>query len=355
MGASGGRVFYVARRQSGVVVLACAWAASACGSTDDSASAPDAGSAGAAPTSSIDSGRGGTIPTSGTVDAGAQGSGDSSEGGLGGDAGELDASAACTMTFPATSNFGAKGTFAITKEDRTTTPSLAAADCTIYRPSTLTTSTLRHPVVAWGNGTGTPTVIVYEWLFNQWASHGFIVAAANTPSAGTGAAILACLDWVEAQSKIAGSPYEGRVVLGHAATSGHSQGGGGALMAGRDARIAATVPFMAYTQGLGYDVAAGTQQHGPMLLMSGSADTIAPPDANQKPVFTVSNVPTFWGILAGSDHVTFALGGQAGFLAPSTAWLRLHLMCDESARPMFYGPTCTLCSDSKWAVQRKGL
>jgi hypothetical protein len=145
------------------------------------------------------------------------------------------------------------------------------------------------------------------------------------------------------------------VATGFAATSGHSQGGGGAIMAGRDPRITVTVPFMAYTQGLGYDAGSASQQHGPMLLMSGSADTIAPPAANQLPVFQDTNVPTFWGTLAGADHVTFALGGEAGYLAPSTAWLRLFLMCDDSARAMFYGASCTLCADSKWAVQRKGV
>ena len=210
-------------------------------------------------------------------------------------------------------------------------------------------------MIVWGNGTGTPTVIVYEWLFNQWASHGFIVAAANTSSAGTGKEMIACLDWVEAQNSVAGSPYQGHVAMGDAASSGHSQGGGGAIMAGRDPRFRATVPFMAYTQGLGHDPASQSEQHGPMLLMSGGQDTIAPPDANQKPVFQNSNVPTFWGILAGADHVTFALGGIKGYLAPSTAWLRLHLMCDESARSMFYGASCSLCKDASWTVQRKSI
>jgi hypothetical protein len=126
-------------------------------------------------------------------------------------------------------------------------------------------------------------------------------------------------------------------------------------MVGRDPRIVVTVPFMAYTQGLGHDPASESQQQGPMLLMSGGADTIAPPDTNQKPVFAASNVPTFWGILAGADHVTFALGGIKGYLAPSTAWFRLHLMCDESARPMFYGPSCTLCKDPTWTVQKKSM
>ena len=267
-----------------------------------------------------------------------------------------DAGNACTSSFPPVTDFGQKGPFPTTKEDGLTVPSLATADCTVYRPSTLGgAGDLRHPVVVWGNGTGTPTEIVYEWLLTHWASHGFIVVAANTPNAGTGMEMLRCLDWVETQNSSPGSAYEGRVALEHVATSGHSQGGGGALMAGRDPRITATVPFMAYTEGLGYDAGAAVEQHGPMLLMSGGADTIAPPAQNQLPVFQQATVPVFWGTLAGADHVTFALGGEPGYLAPSTAWLRLFLMCDDSARPMFYGSACTLCTDSKWTVQTKGL
>jgi predicted dienelactone hydrolase len=245
-------------------------------------------------------------------------------------------------------------------------PSEAAGpSCTIFRPTTLGDGGVKHPVIAWGNGTGTPTVAVYTWLLAHWATHGFIVAAANTGSAGTGAEMLACLDWVESQNAVAGSPYEGHVALQHAGASGHSQGGGGTLMAGRDPRILVTVPFMAYTQqGFGgFDRASIALQTGPMLLMSGSADTIAVPAQNQAPVFQDTNVPVFWGTLTGADHVTFALGLTLGggnavqvpYLAPSTAWFRLHLMCDESARPMFYGANCTLCSDPQWTVQRKGI
>jgi hypothetical protein len=92
-----------------------------------------------------------------------------------------------------------------------------------------------------------------------------------------------------------------------------------------------------------------------MLLMSGSDDTIAVPASNQAPVFANTNVPTFWGMLAGANHISFAVGGYPAYLAPSTAWFRLNLMCDQTARPMFYGATCTLCTESEWSVQKKGI
>ena len=264
-----------------------------------------------------------------------------------------------TGRFPAVGDYGQGGPFPVGPAEA------AGPTCTIFRPSNLGEGGVRHPVIAWGNGTGTPTVAVYTWLLAHWATHGFIVAAANTGSAGTGAQMLACLDWVESQNAVPGSPYEGRVAVGRAGASGHSQGGGGTLMAGRDPRVLATVPFMAYTQqGFGgFDRASIAQQVGPMLLLSGSADTIAAPAQNQAPVFQETNVPVFWGTLLGSDHVTFALGltlgggnpSAIGYLGPSTAWFRLHLTCDESARSTFFGAACTLCSDARWAVQQRGL
>jgi hypothetical protein len=268
-----------------------------------------------------------------------------------------DGEAGCIPTFPPVADFGDAGPYAITTDDSTTIASLGTADCTIFRPTMLgSPAGVKNPVIVWGNGTGTPTEIVYEWLFNQWASHGFIVAAANTPNAGTGVEMLTCLDWVESQNSLAGSPYEGNVLIGRAGSSGHSQGGGGSIMVGTDPRIIVTVPFMAYTLGLGYDASAGSEQHGPMLLMSGSDDTIAVPSQNQEPVFETTNVPVFWGTLAGANHISFALGGYPAYLGPSTAWFRLNLMCDQTARPMFYGPNCTLCADpSEWTVEKRGI
>jgi hypothetical protein len=256
--------------------------------------------------------------------------------------------AAPLPSFPAASDFGAAGPFETVRE--------AAGDtCTVYRPKTLGENGLRHPVIIWGNGTYTPSEAIYSGFTQHWASHGFIVAAAHTSNAGTGAEMIACLDWVEAEDGRAGSPYEGHVARGLAGATGHSQGGGGALMTGRDPRVRVTAPIMAYTEGLGHDPACQMQQQGPLLLISGGMDTVAPPTQNQAPVFAASNVPTCWATYKAGDHVSVALGGVMPYLAPITAWFRLHLMGDQSARAMFYGADCTLCTDDAWMMQCKGL
>ncbi len=274
--------------------------------------------------------------------------------------------AGCTMTFPAVTDFGARGPFDVSID--CSVPATVTADgtgCAVYHPTTMGQNGLKHPVIVWGNGTGAPAQCngdahvfgEYDYLLDQWASQGFIVVAANTNSTGIGTDMLDCLNWMEQQNSVPGSPYEGMVDVGNYGVSGHSQGGASAINVGEDPRIRTTLPFMPYTVGGGfsYDAAAPTKQHGPMFLASGGMDTIATPSTNQQPVFDASTGPTFWGTLVAADHVTFAGGSQTDWLAPSTAWFRLLLMCDGAARPMFYGPACTLCTDSKWTVQRKNM
>ncbi len=248
--------------------------------------------------------------------------------------------------FPAVDDFGAAGPFATEQIGE-------GPQCTIFRPATLGEGGLRHPVILWGNGTATVPAI-YGGLLTHWASHGFIVAAANTSNAGTGQEMLACLDWLTAQDADPASPYAGVVDLAHVGASGHSQGGGGSLMAGQDPRVVVTAPLQPYTeQGFGgYDQACQSNQNGPMFMMSGDADFIAPPQPNQQRVFDDSNVPTLWATLAGADHILSPIGNATDYRAPATAWFRFHLMCDATAEPVFYD-TCELCNDPQWSVMTK--
>jgi hypothetical protein len=206
----------------------------------------------------------------------------------------------------------------------------------------------------WGNGTFTSPA-AYAIVLNHWASHGFVVIAANTSNAGTSNEMRACLDYVLGENGVAGSPYEGKVDATRVGTSGHSQGGGGALMLGRDPRVTVSVPLQPFTVGLGHNAASQSDQHGPMLLLSGTGDTWAAPGPNQQPVFNNANVPVFWANKEGADHLADGTNGIPKYRAAATAWFRLHLMGDESARSMFYGPACTLCTDPSWIIQKKDI
>lgn len=247
--------------------------------------------------------------------------------------------------FPPVSSFSARGPFSTVVE----TP--AFSGCTIHRPSTLGQNGVTHPVILWGNGTGA-TPSTYSALLSHWASHGFIVAAANTSNAGNGSQMINCLDFVLDRNDNPSSIYFNRVDPERVGTSGHSQGGAGAVMAGRDGRVTATAPLQPYIGfipfGGRFDDDSIDEQHAPMFLLSGSADTIADPDDHQEPIF--DGVPVFvaWGTLLGASHFV-PTGNGGGFRGPTTAWFRWLLMDDPAAGAVFDDP-CTLCSDPAWDV-----
>lgn len=317
------------------------------GGTDGASSSGGSSGSGSGSTSSAPT----TGPDTGATSSSAGATGTSGEASSGGDSvttgGDEDSStggeAGCG-SFPEVEDFAASGSFTTMTEPGGTT-------CTIARPTTLGEAGRLHPVLLWGNGT-TANPFIYNQVLSHWASHGFIVAAANTSNAGDGTDMLACLEWLTAQHNDPTSAYAGAVDLERVGASGHSQGGGGALMVGADPRVSVTAPLQPYTEQDfgGYDQASQSAQTGPMFLMSGALDTIASPMPNQQRVFDDANLPVFWGTLAGADHVIAAIGNISGFRGPSTAWFRLHLMCDESARPLFYD-ACTLCEDPDWDAQ----
>jgi len=302
-------------------------------------------------------GRAGTTGTGGTaVAAGATGTGGSAGGGTAGTTGAGGVAGTGGSPgsggFPPVTDFAAPGPFAVTQTS-------GGPSCTIYRPTDAAlggpNKDLKHPVITWGNGTGA-TPSVYAGVLRHWATHGFIVTASNSTNTGDAVEMIDCLEWILEQNTVSG-PYMGRVDATKIGASGHSQGGGGTLMTGRDARIIATAPLQPYILGGlgGFQTSSIAQQKAPMFLMSGSDDTIATPSLNQQPVFDDTNVPVFWGTLQGATHTGTAIGSIGDYRGPATAWFRLHLMGDESARRLFYGASCDLCTSSNWQVQRKGI
>lgn len=248
----------------------------------------------------------------------------------------------CSPMYP-TSTFGEPGPFAVTR-------SLEGPLCTIYRPELLGAQG-PHPVIVWGNGTGA-IPLIYDGVLSHWASHGFVVAAADTPLSGSGLQMLACLDYLEAEATTSGSVYEGMLDLDRVAAAGHSQGGGGALMLGQDPRVVTTAPVEPFTMPAfgGYDPGAQGRQSGPMFLMSGSLDAIAPSVPHQWVVWETANVPVLWGLKRDVSHIVGVIGAMDAFRREITAWMRYQLMCDEEAAALFVDE-CTLCSDPAWTVQ----
>ncbi len=274
--------------------------------------------------------------SSGTTDDGGEGEGGTATG----DGGEG------SLCFPKVSDFTTDGPYTAMSGD------VASVSCTIFRPSMLGVNGCLNPVIVWGNGT-TNTPSNYTALFNHFATQGFIVAAADTSNAGSGMEMLTCLKYILDQNTTSGSPYQGKIDTNHIASSGYSQGGAGCLAAGEDPRfttVLAVSPYVVISLG-SYDPSmdAAKQIH-PMFMISGSADTVAPINNNQQPIFDQDPAPLFWGTHAGSTHFEVLTNGGA-YAGPMTAWFRWKLMNDPSARDWFEKPPCTLCTTSGWTVQ----
>jgi hypothetical protein len=241
----------------------------------------------------------------------------------------IDAQATgCTP--PSASNYANSGPFAVTTQ--------SDAVSTFYSPSQLgTNGCTRHPVILWGNGTITAPSW-YDGLLRHWASHGFIVAAANTSNAGTGQEMLQGLDTLTQRNGQGGDRFNQRVDLDRVATTGHSQGAAGAVRAAQDPRIDMSFPI----QG-----GSTPPPRGPVIFFSGENDTLK--TGNRAAYNAASGIPAAYAELAGASHLV-PLGNGGGFRGASTAWARWHLMGDTTARSQFVGSDCGLCDSSTWAV-----
>ena len=217
---------------------------------------------------------------------------------------------------------------------------------TMFRPMMLTQ---RHPVITWGNGTGT-TPPTYRSLLNLYASHGFIVIASNSMNVaqGTPPPMLDGVTWVLAQDTVMGSPLFGHVDKDRIGATGHSQGAFAASSAGTDPRIKTIAPI----ETLG----ASRGLHGPVLGLCGSMDTTVPCSGNMRSFTAISDQPVMYAELKAADHTNwiFSAGGNPNpYHVITNAWFRVHLMNDTALRPMFYGE-CSVCKDTAtWTTMRK--
>ncbi|RKS08189.1 hypothetical protein DFP74_3883 [Nocardiopsis sp. Huas11] len=217
---------------------------------------------------------------------------------------------------------------------------------TLYYPRDIADSDRRHPVIVWGNGTFAFPV-VYRDLLLHWASHGFVVAAANTPQSNLGISMRAGIDMLERRDADPGSDFHGRIDLDNIGASGHSQGGAASIVVGDDPRVDTVLPIQPGPLADIDDV------DDPVLLLAGQRDSIVFPWLVKAFYNDADHIPAIYGEVRGADHFT-VVGDPGPFAAPTTAWFRLHLMGDQAAYPEFFGSDCGICTDSgTWSDVRR--
>ncbi|MCA9665574.1 MAG: hypothetical protein KC503_08295 [Myxococcales bacterium] len=244
---------------------------------------------------------------------------------------------------PATTNFAAAGPFKSASEANVG----PGNDFSVTYPTPLGQGGVKHPIITWGNGTGTPT-FVYGALLAHLATHGFVVVATNSVQTGSGKEMLDGVSWLISEASKPTSKYYGKLDASAVCATGHSQGGGGAVNAGNDARVKCTAPIQPSPGN-----APGLK--GPMFVIAGGKDTIVVPQLVEGLTYNPAKVPSVYGELIAADHFT-PIGNAGdeirGYL---TAWLRAQLYGEAGAKALFYGANCGICGDAKWRVKRKNL
>lgn len=220
---------------------------------------------------------------------------------------------------------------------------------TLFRPKDLTQGGLCHPVVTWGNGTGSNPSL-YKVLLNQLASHGFVVIASDSPNVAQGdpPPMVAGVTWVLSQNDDPTSELYRQIDTTHVGATGHSQGGFATTTAGGDSSITTIAALCG--------ASAQRNLHGPALLYCGGMDTTVPCSTIQNAFDAINNQPIMLAEYLAADHaswVTFRGTTPSPVEAVVTAWMRVQLMGDTALRSWFYGPSCKLCGDSAWQVTQK--
>jgi hypothetical protein len=274
------------------------------------------------------------------------------------------------------------GPFAIVVEHD---PGLATH--TIYRPRELSLN--EHPVLVWGEGGCAKNGLVFPEYLSEIASHGFVVIAdgppiarpagpppappaggAPPPGAGgagppadrfemvNGSALVAAMDWLEAESKSRNSRFYGKVNVERIAAMGMSCGGLMSYGASNDPRVA-TVGI--WNSGLFEDernakIYAGL--HSSVIIVTGGESDIA--YANGKRDFEVMppRIPVFYGVHPSVGHGgTYNQDNGGPFGVVAVAWLKWQLQGDTSAagRGYFVGDNCAICKDAGWQVGSRAL
>jgi hypothetical protein len=74
-----------------------------------------------------------------------------------------------------------------------------------------------------------------------------------------------------------------------------------------------------------------------------------------KPAFdNINDQPVLFGDNLGDTHGSWIGSIKNPYMIAVTGWMRVHLMGDTANRKMFYGPSCTMCTDTQhWTIERK--
>jgi len=221
---------------------------------------------------------------------------------------------------------------------------------TLFRPKELSPDGRCHPVITWGNGTGS-TPNLYRSLLGLFASHGFVVIGSNSKNVSRGdpKPMLVGVTWVLEQNEDPSSALYHHLDPTHIGATGHSQGAMATSQASGDPRIFTSVPIEG--------AMVQRNLHGPAMFFCGTLDDIVGCDGAASALKAVTTLPALYAENVSVDHGSWMSFNNkpSPTYAALTAWMRVHLMADDTLRPWFYGEGCQLCADAGWKIEQKNM
>ncbi|MGW1540099.1 alpha/beta hydrolase family protein [Streptomyces sp. NPDC002309] len=246
------------------------------------------------------------------------------------------------------------GSFPVASTDLTVTASGRSYSARVWYPGTSAGANApvaagAHPALAFGHGFF-QSITQYESLLKHYASWGLITVAPKSqgglfPDHSAFADDLnAALTWLTTQNSTTGSRFAGAVDTGRLAVSGHSMGGGAALLAAGRNPAVKSVSTLAAAETSPSAVSASSTLRVPVQYVGGSADTIAGVADHQRKMYDAKPSVTQLRVITGGFHCGFedssGFGCDNGTITRAaqlkltygvtTAWL-LHTLGADSA------------------------
>ena len=245
----------------------------------------------------------------------------------------------------------------------------------LYYPTNLGQGGFTHPILTWGNGTGSLSTN-YTYFLKHMASWGFVVIATQDQNTGPGQTVLDAANFLTAANSDPASMFFHKLNTGQIGAFGHSQGATGALNAlEKSAGTIKTVmlielPAQQFCSTAQNCADTSTLSQGSIFLIDGSLDVpISPP--TQAPWITgLQSIAAYYSAVPaglvkvkatlngpthndvqGSPGCTVAnipcLLGVYGYLSYPTAWMMFQLQNDSYARGAFVNGIGELFSEMK--------